>query len=383
MIAPLPVVDRWAEIPNTPDEAPTDLFRRWSMTELLAEPDGFEWLIRGMIAYPTYGMAAGEMKTLKSMVLAFIQVGLAAGIPIFDYFQPERAVPVIAYVGEGGRILYKRRLRRIAEAMGVRLADIPLYPTFDVAPVRSPLFQDSLARDLAEIQPGLVTLDPLYSYHGSDTKASDLHQEGALLNALSGPCTDAGASLMIVNHMNQTGTGMGLKRITMAGSGEWSDTWLLLAHRKDPDVENGSFKLSMQIGSRQWGGTNWELDLDIGRFDEDSGTHDGDIRWDLRRANSTATGTARAEDALDRTKHTICEVLADLPWKLTKTEVLDRVGGNREHRKKAFDDLATAGQISHDRIARTEGGTTKHRPLWGNTSNQAQTDGHSSTEDGE
>jgi hypothetical protein len=42
-----------------------------------------------------------------------------------------------------------------------------------------------------------------------------------------------------------------LKRITMAGSGEWADSRLLLEHREPPDVESGIFRLTIDVGSRQ------------------------------------------------------------------------------------------------------------------------------------
>ena len=233
------------------------LFRRWTMNELLGEPDDFAWLIRGLLATPTYGQIAGELKTFKSYFAGFIGVGLAAGVPIFGRFTPPEARPVLAYVGEGGRLPWTRRIRRICQAMGVAPADLDLHSSFDTAPLASTVFQESLARDLVEIKPALVLPDPLYTFHGTDTKASDLHQEGALLNRLSAPCMDAGASMVVVNHFNQTGSGNGLKRITQAGSGEWADSWMLLAHRADADVPNGRFQLKLDIGSRQWGGRSY------------------------------------------------------------------------------------------------------------------------------
>ena len=271
-----------------PEEAPGtdgDLFRRWSTGQLLDAPRTFNWLIRGCWTDPTYGQIAGEMKTLKSHVATFMQVAVASGSPLFGRFQVDQARPVVVYVGEGGRIAYTERLERTAQAMGVHLREIPLYATFDVAPIMSDVFRESLKRDLADLQPGLVCLDPLYAYHGITTKASDLHAEGTLLSSLSAPCIDAGSSLTIVNHFNQTGEGQGLQRITMAGSGEWVDSWMLLRHRQPADVNQGRFWLRMEIGSRRWGGTTWDLDLNLGRFDPDLGRHDGDITWALHAAS--------------------------------------------------------------------------------------------------
>jgi hypothetical protein len=226
------------------------------------------------------------------------------------------------------------------------------------------VFQESLQRDLDELHPGLVVLDPLYTYHGTSTRASDLHQEGALLNQLSEPCMNAGASLLAVNHMNQTGQGMSLKRITMAGSGEWADSWVLLAHRVDPDVSAGRFQLTLEVGSRQWGGRSWELDLELGSFDEESGSHVGDITWELRPATGR-TIVEKSTATADRAQTRILAALEDEPWTYTRTQLRGNVGGGREVFEKVFDELIDVGTIAHNRVGRTEGGRTKQRVVWG------------------
>lgn len=354
------------ERPGLPIRPPDDLLRLWTMAELLAEPDAFSWLVRGLLAALTYGQLAGPMKALKSYLLAFIQAGVASGVPIFGQFEPVGSRDVLAYVGEGGRSPWTRRFKRVCAAMGINPADLDhLHAVFDVAPIPSLVFQESLRRHIDELELcPLVTVDPLYSYHGTATKASDLHQEGALLNLLSGPCIEAEASLLVVNHYNQTGSGSSLKRITMAGSGEWADSWLLLDHREPPDVENGLFRLNLEVGSRQWGGMTWNLDLDIGRFDVDTGSHDGQITWDLRRASfgtSKPDKTAGAEKASKR----ILDTIADHSFEMTKTEIRTAVGGNRDAFDKAFDALAEDEAIVHHMRGRAEAGTTKKRLLWG------------------
>ena len=358
--------------PENSSAPPHDLFRTYAMPELLAKPDGFAWLIRRLLADPTYGQIAGGMKTLKSYLQTFIVVGLCAGVPILGHFDPVTARPALVYVGEGGEVPWTRRLRRICKAMDVDPNDLDLHASHDVAPIDSMVFQESLRRDLDQIKPGLFCLDPFYAYHGVATRAADLHQEGALLNLVSRPCIDAGASLLMVNHFNQTGNGSSLKRITMAGSGEWADSWLLLEHREPPDVENGLFRLTLDVGSRQWGGTTWNLDLDIGRFDVDTGSHDGQITWDLCRG--TGAKAERSASA-DRASKRITDTLADHPWEMTKTEVRTAVGGNRDAFDRAFDALAEADVIVHDKRGRTESGTTKTRLLWGTRPVAAEPDG--------
>jgi hypothetical protein len=342
-----------------------DLLRRWTMSELLAEPDAFSWLIRGWLVDPTYGQIGGELKTLKSTLACFLAVATASGVSAFGQFQIDKARPVLAYVGEGGRVLWRRRMQRIAEAMSVRLGDLPVHPVFDVAPIASATFQETLARDLRQIEPGLVILDPYYAYHGAQIKASDLHQEGALLTQLSNPCMDAGATLQVVNHFNQTGSGVSLKRITMAGSGEWSDSWTLLAHRQNPDVASGRFRLSVEIGSRQWGGSTWELDLDIGRFDEDLGMHEGAISWDLRRASPGSATTDKRTGPAAKTRGAILDALAEQPWRLTKTELRKTVGGGHDTFTTALGALVAEGAVGDNRVRRTEAGIEKTRSVWG------------------
>jgi hypothetical protein len=351
-----PPVD-WADLDSETATGPS-LFTRYRASQLADMTDTFTWLIQGALAKPTYGQLAGEMKSLKSYVGLFLALGLASGKTVFDTFTPPEPQPVMAYVGEGGRIPFQRRLRRVADAMDIDLTTVPLETTFDVSPIESPTFRLSLARDLEEVQPGLVWIDPYYAYHGTQTKASSLHEEGALLSGLSSRCLAAGASLLVNNHFNQSGTGTGLKRITMAGSGEWADSWILLAHRSDPDVENGRFHLDMSIGSRQWGGTAWELDLDIGRFNVDTGQHDGEITWALRRP---AAANANRESDLFAV---VLDVLEEHPWQLTKAKLVEAVGGKATVARGLIDALVQDRRIKAERLPRLEGTRHVNRVLY-------------------
>jgi AAA domain len=335
------------------------LFRRYSAAALAQEPDDFAWQIEGMLAQPTYGPIAGEMKTLKTYVGQIIVVGLAAGLPVFGHFRVPHQRPVSAYVGEGGRLPWKRRLRRIAQAYGVDLADLPIEATFDVAAISSERFRRSLARDLEEIQPGLVWLDPYYAYHGTDAKASNLHDEGNLLTKLSSWCLDSNANLLINNHYNQTGSGPGLKRITQTGMGEWADTWLLLSHRQPPDVEGGRFWLDLTIGSRQWGGRDYALDLNIGRFDPGLGEHDGDIIWNLQPVT-----TAQRDDAQQALSDWALAILEEHPWTHTKAGLATELGGNRKEALEAINTLVKDGRIRSENLARAEGTRSVRRDLF-------------------
>jgi hypothetical protein len=333
-------------------------FRLWTPGELLAADRAFAWTIRGMLSRPTYGPIAGERKSLKSYIGTFIALGVASGTPIFDHFKVPNPGPVVAYVGEGGRIPFTDRLERIAAAMGVRLPGLELYTSFEVAPFDSGRFQASLARDLAK-QPALVLVDPLYAFHPPTVRASDLYARGGMLAGISSPCVDAGVSLLIPDHWNKTGTGRGLDRISQAGVQEWADTWLLVSHREQPNVPEGQFWLLLEISSRRWGGATWELDLSIGRFDEDLGEFHGDVGWELRRHMETDGKAGKERKA----EGAILSLLHDEPWQHTRSKVVERIGGKAQDTREALAHLEARGRVQVAELRRVEGGRQVRRDL--------------------
>jgi AAA domain len=326
------------------------------MPELLAMGGEITWRAKGLIVHPTHGMVAGEQKTLKTYVEMFMDIAIAAGVPIFDRFDVIEPCPVVSYVGEGGRVPHTKRLQRVAEAVGVNLADIPLFTSYDVAPIDSDRFQQSLERDLHDHQPGEVGIDPYYAFHGTTIDPRSLHAEGALLASLSGRCADAGAGLRIVNHYNQTGTGRGLHRITMAGGAEWCDSWWLLSHREPADVPAGRFQLLLEVGSRQWGGGEWDLDLNLGPFNLDTLDYDNPITYEVTSHHRTSSETGIDDETI--------QILVDMPWQLTRSQLIDKLGGNIDRARGSVDRLEKQGRIRHARVERIEGSRRVHRDLY-------------------
>jgi hypothetical protein len=308
------------------------------MAELLDAPHSFSWMARGLLAQPTYGMfPAGEKKTLKSVIGDFIDIGLASGEAILGRFQVDQPGTVRVYIGEGGREPYTRRLERAAAAMGVALRDIPLLPSFEVAPIGSDRFEATMRRDLDELAPMAVRMDPLYPFHPlAGVNASNLLEEGTMLARLSVPCMAAGASFLLTSHFNKTGVTTGLERITQAGGQEWSDSWLLVSHRRDPDVDDGKFYLALEVGSRQWGGSTWDLDMDVGRFDEDRREYDGAISYDLRRSKGEAA----------RSRSAVADIVARQPWSLGREELAKALGVKMTDGRRAVDESFRRGEIA-------------------------------------
>jgi hypothetical protein len=333
------------------------LFTRHRVGDLLDLDLTSRFVVRSIWADGSYGQLVGPLKALKSYVGTILDLSIATGTPFLGRFPVDRCGPVLTYVGEGGRIPWTRRTNRIAEAMGIDLRGADYHPCFDVAPMGSERFKASLERDLAELSPVLLHIDPYYAYHGTEVDSRNLHHEGSLLSSLSSVCGEAGTSCLITNHFNQTGQGTSLARITQAGSGEWVDSWLLLSHRETPDVERGAFKLLLEVGSRQWGGSTWDLDLTIGAFDATAGAHDGAISWEIE----PHTDTSRVSNLRGR----ILAAVRDEPWRYTRSELAGEVGGKREHALAGIDKLLADRELRTIEAPHSEGARQVRRQVFG------------------
>ncbi len=258
--------------------------RLWTMRELMQQDLRINWLVRNVLITPTYGQIAGEKKTLKTYLSQYLAIAVASGEKFMGYFPVDRPGKVILFVGEGGRIPWTRRLPRIARSVGISdVRDLDIYASFQTAPLLSPVFKETVRDALDTLDPVLTIIDPYYAFHGAETDSKSIHEEGALLTAVAAPFVDHGSTLLIVNHFNKSSGGRGLNRITMSASGEWVDSWMLTEEREPPDLNDGDFYITAEFGSRQWGGSKWDLDLNIGRPNPDGTESDDPIKLVVNR----------------------------------------------------------------------------------------------------
>lgn len=306
------------------------------------------WHASGLLVRPTHGEVAGPEKSLKSVIATAIGVGLALGEPVLGRFEVPERQRVSFLTGEGGEAMFLRRLERIANAYGHDVSDLRGWLQYDVATGSVLALAGDVGRHLDAFRPAVLFLDPWYAYAPGEVDARNLYEQGIALRAAQAITEEHGASLLLVNHFNQSGNGMGLRRITMAGHAEWADSWLLVDHRETPDVANGRFMLKVAAGSRQWGGSEWNLDVNLGRFDHELGAHDGGITWRLGRTTET-TDPGDIEVA----KVTEAKLALLRTWKkkrspdpLTKTEWIQRTTGTRaSYLRAAFAEMVEAGDI--------------------------------------
>lgn len=310
------------------------------------------WLVQGLWAANSHGVVAGEEKTLKSYVVTAIAVAIAAGVPALGRWAVPEPGPVLMLVGEGGELPFQRRIQRIAEAYAVDITKLPIYATSSLAPMDSREFRDNMAYMLDEVKPKLTILDPTYAYHPHDIDASNLYARGPVLAALAALITDAGSALMSLDHFNKTGNGVNLARISMAGTKEWADSWILQEHIAPPDLIEGRFKLGLTIGSRQWGGREHVVEFNVGALSEETGEFEGDISWlvEDRQFSVAPSSDNKAAVAIRTT------LIDHDPYTLTRTQLRRAVGGNRDGFDKAFALMVKDGELTVAMKPADEGG---------------------------
>lgn len=307
--------------------------------ELAAPVAPMEWLITGLWPAGSYGPWGGAKKSLKTYAASIAAIAVAAGRPAFG--NPEWSVPaarpVIYYGGEGGQKMHARRLQRIArELYGIAdLSTVPLHLVTDIGPLDKPDFIDALRRNVQEVNEahaathelgtGLLVLDSLYNYHPAGVEAGNLYERGPLLAGLSALTAEQGVALWLVDHFNKTGSGIDLDRLAQAGMAQWADSWLLFEHGETPDVANGMFTLSTGVGSRQWGGEDWTLRIDLGAYDKETSAYLTPMKVEAEQGitrRAQASGSTSPADL----REAIMEWLDDHPDQVSKTDALKEIG---------------------------------------------------------
>lgn len=323
---------------------PFPAYRASDIDSLADQP--MKFLIRGFLADGTAGMWGGVQKTLKTELQVALDLSVVTGTPFLghDEFAVNRTGRVLTFVGEGGITPYVRRIRRIAHAYGVDVPDDYIV-TRELGAMSDASFIDQVAATVETIDPVLVRVDPYYAYHGGDTEAANLFQQGKLLSRFTEALN--GRTFLLTTHFNERGKGLDLTRFTQAGSAQWVDSWVQVVHREIPNPETGEFRLGLKVGSRQWGERFFEIDVKLRRFDMDTGEHRGIPSWGVRRVGYSVVdswGRATGKRPTDR-RPDIVRALVQEPWAKTKSELVKSVGGKAEHARAFIDSLIGAGRV--------------------------------------
>lgn len=342
------------------DAKPVVRFATVSATDLARPVPPMDWLVRGVWPRYSFGPMGGAKKTLKSYNLLSMAVAVASGSPLFGEFDVVSPGPVVFYAGEGGQAPFQRRLQAIARAYDVDLRDLPLHAVFEVGALDSPAFTDALKRNMDDLQPELVIVDPLYAFHPSGIEAQNLYERGRMLAGVSSLVANDTA-LIIADHFRKTGSqgALDLDSIAQSGMSQWADSWILQNHREPVDLANGSYRLEVEFGSRQWGGSRWDLDWQLPAFGQlEAGEQDAGVSWSIRR--STESGRTASSQRGSR----VLDVLRRSPdYTFTRSQLVKLVGGNKRKTEAEIDALLASGVVIADDRQRDENGTFRTRTL--------------------
>ena len=318
-------------------------------------PDPFvlppiEWHAKGLLMSGTHGELGGPEKSMKSYLALSTVTAIALGVPVLGHFDVPERQRVLVLSGEGGEVGMLRRAERIVSAYGADVNDLRpwLRYTTMTAPLTSKLMIDSIAAAIDELDPAIVWLDPWYAYAPGSAVASSalLTDIGQVLSNWR-QAVGVGRTAMINHHLNTGGTGDGLQRLAGAGHAEWCDSWMLVDHREKPNVEEGRFRLKLRVGSRQWGGGDYAIDLSLGRFDPEHGVHIGSIRWKVSRLSEAIAETddERHQTSMTEAQLAIKRYLRKQQRPVGRNELIEGVGGKKERMRTALNILIERGEV--------------------------------------
>ncbi|EMY35756.1 bifunctional DNA primase/polymerase [Arthrobacter crystallopoietes BAB-32] len=341
-------------------------FQPVTAAELARPVPAMRWLVQGVWPEGSYGTLAGEKKTLKTYTSLSLALAVASGEPFLGRFPVPEPRPVLMYLGEGGQNPTALRLQRIADAMGVDLGALPLRMVFDAGDITGDEFLHQFQRAVREQKPGLVIVDPLYAYHPTGIEAQNLYDRGQMLAQIQ-QLAPEGCALIIADHFRKTGgKDLDLDSIAQSGVAQWADSWILQNHDAAPRVDEGQFSIGMQFGSRQWGGQQYLAEWSLGRFDETTGEHVGDLRCSVSAADWGSSSSRKNRE--NAATSALIQVLQEFPLQLTRNKVREEFYARHKKSQKAFDaawdELLSAGRLVSETGQVLEGRRQVAREVW-------------------
>lgn len=354
---------------------PREPLRLYRPADLDVEEPPPEPLICGVLSVGSFGPFGGKEKTLKTICVFGLAVAVAAGRPAFGFaaWSVPEPKPVLIYAGEGGIRQVKRRLKRIArEVYGIdNLATLPLYVVAGAAPLDGEDFAETLSEAVEEIArehgepPGWVILDALYNYHPAEVEVSNLYARGRMLSDfqhLAHGITGEDCVLTVVDHFRKAASGTTLDEYQQSGMGAWADTWWNAQHREDPDLTQQRFALNVEVGGRAGHAGLYEIDIELGPFDDQKMDWTATMAVEIRRVDAH-TKRQRGSVADDEIVGRILELVGE-PRNRTKNEIRDAVEGASKNRvDNVIKRLVDEGELMYEDGPHEENGRPVTRPL--------------------
>lgn len=359
----------------------TSIFTVMGPSEWAKPVPEIRFLIKQALVEDTYGVNAGPKKSLKTHDNASMALALGTGKNLYldSRFEVARSSRVLYVVGEGGQNQVRRLLHRMCTAYGVKPQDVandpsfPLQVAFGAAPLDSPKLREELKALLDAHQPDAVFMESYYNFAPSGLQGGDVYSRGPVIDDYHKfiRAGNSGTVSLLTDHYRKGTNSLDLDAISMSGQGENSDSWIMRAHREEPDVPNGEFRLTTMFSSRVWGGCVFDIDWHVGPFSHDLGYHVGEIGWAVKEHS----GLAQVQSANTKPKLTDDAVEAaifaymNLNGASTKSEIHDGVNKDYKipvHRIRDKWANLVANQDIYEHEGKTTGkdGKQRKRMVW-------------------
>ncbi len=315
-------------------------------------------------------VVGGMFKTLKTLVAVDGAISIASGRPFLDSFTVAEPLGVVFFSGEGGPSMMQDYGRRIADAKGLRLADVGnLRFCFTIPKLESLTDLDEVQRIHDETGAAVLFFDNLMLCMSGD-EAGNVFKMGQILGGVIRICNERGITPVFLHHFKRARTDPfapgELLDLTQAGAAEVAGQWLLNTRREAYNPDNpGEHKLWLNIGGRLGHGRLHALDVHEGRLSDPGGRRwkvevlkPNEVRQeaDSRKAEvKRQRADERAADAIDSDRKAVVRILAKLKAPETKTGIRGRAGFGSERFNRAFYSLSEDGTIRPVEVMKGKG----------------------------
>jgi len=213
------------------------------------------FLIDGVLAANQLGVIAGHSKALKTTLAVLMCISLASGRPFLGVYNIPTRKKVMILSGESGGDKLLATVQAGCQSLGIALSSLDdyLFVSDWIPDVVEPTTLLNLDMMLAEHQPDVVVLDPLYLIL-ADEQASAINN-GKQLRKLASLITNRGATPVFVDHFKVTTKEKGtptLRDLCGAGKAAAPRQWILLKRVKQ--IQPGPMRnhiLKATIGGSQ------------------------------------------------------------------------------------------------------------------------------------
>lgn len=197
------------------------------------------WLVESLWAEAAVGILAGHPKSSKSWLAFDLAVSVASGTDCLGRYKVGCPGPVLLYAAEDPEVMVRQRLEGLARWHHVDFDELPVHVITEVAlRLDRPGERERLRRNVIELRPRLLILDPLVRVYG-DIDENSAGEVSGFLSQLRALQREFEMAILLVHHAKKQARGGRHAGQALRGSGDlyaWVDSLLYLA-KQGPQLE--------------------------------------------------------------------------------------------------------------------------------------------------